>query len=106
MRPFKGEGMDGRSFHQHRQGSGSDRWHRVDQEAVAIAGDGVLEQHDTRCDESRLEKDVGNACHRLVMRGVMATAISFLSTVIFLRSSFGYLTQSGHSYARRSFRSL
>src|SRR5258708_26641046 len=68
--PFKSEAMDRDSVHQHRQGSGSDRWHRVDQEAAAIGGDGILEQYDTRCDDSGLEENVGNACHRLVMRGV------------------------------------
>jgi len=80
--PFKSEAMDRDSVHQHRQGSGSDRWHRVDQEAAAIGGDGILEQYDTRCDDSRLEEDVGNACHRLVCEVSIATAISFLSMVI------------------------
>jgi hypothetical protein len=59
---------DWSSVHQHRQGSFSDRGHRVDQEAAAIGGDDILEQYDTRCDDSRLEEDVGHACHRLVMR--------------------------------------
>src|SRR6266516_4687417 len=70
--PFKSEAMDrdSRSVHQHRQGSGSDRGHRVDQEAAAIGGDGILEQYESRSDDSRLEEDVGNACHGLVMRGV------------------------------------
>src|SRR5258708_7990070 len=68
--PFKSEAMDRDSVHQHRQGSGSDRWHRVDQEAAAIGGDRILEQYDTRCDDSRLEEGVRNACDRLVMRGV------------------------------------
>src|SRR5882757_2902311 len=68
--PFKSEAMDRDSVHQHRQGSGSDRWRRVDQEAAAIGGDGILEQYETRSDDSRLEEEVGNACHRLVMRGI------------------------------------
>ncbi len=65
-----GTGIRGQSVHQHREGSGSDRWNRVDQEAAAIGGDGILEQYETRSDDSRLEEDVGNAYHRLVMRGV------------------------------------
>ena len=70
--PFKSEvkDRDSRSVHEHCQGSGSDSWHRVDKETVAIAGDGVLDSYGTRRDDARLEKSVGNACHRLVMRRV------------------------------------
>lgn len=68
------DGPDSRSPHKRGQRNGTEKWHRPDQEAAVIGGDDIGKV-EVRSDDSRLEEDVGNAYHQLVMRG--ATDISF-----------------------------